>query len=158
MKVIFLDVDGVLNRFQEKNGAGSIGGEHVELLKELAESTGAKVVLSSGWRFSFDGDMKPMTEEARHLNDMLRAHGVNLYAKTPDLGTDEIKKARAFSAVKAKEIKVWLGERDDIESYVVLDDLDLNDEEINSHRICVDGSAGLTKADTALARQMLRGI
>lgn len=157
MKVIFLDVDGVLNSVLDNNAA-SVDEKRVALLEELVRKTGAAVVLSSGWRFWFDDDMRPATEEARHFDAMLRAHGVVLYGKTPDLGTEEIKRSREFSAVKAKEIKAWLGARDDIESYVVLDDLDLKDEEVNLRRISVDGSAGLAENDISLAAKMLIDI
>ena len=67
MKVIFLDIDGVLNsgalfmRFHEQHGrvCGS-GGMHEQLdpeaiqrLNRLTEQTGAKIVLSSTWRMHY---------------------------------------------------------------------------------------------------------
>lgn len=156
MKVVFLDIDGVLNREASKNNNDvSVDKKHVVLLKELAEKTGAAIVLSSGWKLWFDDDMKPVTREASYLFDILNEHGVALYGKTPDLCTDEIKKNRAFSDIKAKEIKTWLGARDDIESYIVLDDLDLKDEQVNSRLVRVDGRAGLRYEDVCLAIGML---
>lgn len=56
-KVIFLDIDGVLNSIQagigrqgrsfDYEGLDKIG---IQLLKEIVDSTGAKIVISSTWR------------------------------------------------------------------------------------------------------------
>ena len=63
MKVIFLDIDGVLNTSQTfieidnefiKTGKRriEIDLDRVELLKEIVDATGAVIVLSSSWRLS----------------------------------------------------------------------------------------------------------
>lgn len=55
-KIIFLDIDGVLNSRQwymcenGKIGKGNIDPENVRVLKELVEETGAEIVLASSWR------------------------------------------------------------------------------------------------------------
>ena len=46
MKVIFLDIDGVLNT----NSDREISDDKLKLLSELVSKTGADVVLSSSWR------------------------------------------------------------------------------------------------------------
>ena len=46
MKVIFLDIDGVLNT----NSDREISNDKLKLLSELVSKTGAEVVLSSSWR------------------------------------------------------------------------------------------------------------
>lgn len=53
MKVIFLDVDGVLNHckcFQEQGTRMAIDGSCIRCLKEIVDATGAKLVVSSTWR------------------------------------------------------------------------------------------------------------
>lgn len=53
MKVIFLDIDGVLNtekRLLNNNGELYVEKDKIELLKEIIDKTKAKVVLSSTWR------------------------------------------------------------------------------------------------------------
>lgn len=53
MKVIFLDVDGVLNSEKdllEAKGKSELFDRPLALLKELVESTKAKIVVSSTWR------------------------------------------------------------------------------------------------------------
>ena len=64
MKVIFLDIDGVLNTYQTfidiyleykktKIRRLEIDGDKVSLLSEIINLTGSKIVLSSSWRHSF---------------------------------------------------------------------------------------------------------
>ena len=53
MKIIFLDIDGVLNCKYTKEEIfffPFVSPKKIELLKQLIERTGAKVVLSSTWR------------------------------------------------------------------------------------------------------------
>ena len=61
MKVIFLDVDGVLNsdeyfdKIKNVNICGiesEIDVEKIKLLKKAVDETGANVVLSSSWRYT----------------------------------------------------------------------------------------------------------
>lgn len=58
IKVIFLDVDGVLNsRNTTRRTAGGytfIGSRQVSRLRHIVRQTGAKVVLSSDWRYDRD--------------------------------------------------------------------------------------------------------
>ena len=91
--VIFLDIDGVLNHgFPETQNAeirddDMIEKDKVELLSRLVKSTGAKLVLHSGWRFWFDESMKPCGGYAQILAAALEGQGMTLYDKTPDLTT-----------------------------------------------------------------------
>lgn len=64
MKIIFLDVDGVLNsdEYIEKTKKLNIQGiesevdpEKITLLRNAIVETGAKVVLSSSWRYTKNG-------------------------------------------------------------------------------------------------------
>ena len=56
VKVIFLDVDGVLNNNRTvrttKNLYTFVGKRHIRNLKHIINATGAKVVLSSDWRYN----------------------------------------------------------------------------------------------------------
>ena len=56
MKVIFLDVDGVLNcQKTEAKCRGFIGvdSKKVKLLKKIVDATDAKIVLSSSWKIGW---------------------------------------------------------------------------------------------------------
>ena len=164
MKVIFLDIDGVLNsnfwikdHQREISDGKHIDPEKVKLLGKLVNKTGAEVILHSGWRFWFDSDMNPLRKEAEHLVSMLGAEGVALSGATPDLTTEEIRRTKKFSAVKADEIKLWLksNSNKNIESWVVLDDLDLRDDEINQHQVRTNPEHGLTEAAIEKALEIL---
>lgn len=152
--VIFLDIDGVLNSVfwnntheMEISNGTLIDDEKVRLLARLVRSTGAEIILHSGWRFWFDPEMKPLRKEAETLADMLRAEGITLAGKTPDHSTEEIRRTKKFSLVKAGEIFSWLDEHRDVERWIVLDDLDLHSKEIAKHQIRTDPLVGLTGED-----------
>ena len=62
---------------------------------------------------------------------------------------------KTFSHVKAKEITAWLNEHKIVEKYVVIDDLDLKNEEINAHLIRTNGQVGITEDDAICVIDML---
>lgn len=62
-KVIFLDIDGVLNlnfwndSHQTEIGDGTlIEEEKIKLLADLVKETGSEIICHSGWRFWFDAE------------------------------------------------------------------------------------------------------
>ena len=60
MKVIFLDVDGVLNSQQlfekcEDDQLISVDEDNIKNLKTIVDATGAMIVLSSSWRYGCAG-------------------------------------------------------------------------------------------------------
>lgn len=55
MRVIFLDIDGELTYTGYRNEkTQNIDLEKVALLKEIVETTDAKIVLSSSWKCGYD--------------------------------------------------------------------------------------------------------
>lgn len=121
MKVIFLDIDGVLNsdEYFDKIEGQNIHGiekdidvETIKLLKKAIEETGAKVVLSSSWRYR---------KRAQDLKQLMFECGVTVHSSTPYLEN-----------VRGEEIKQWLKEHPDTEDFVLLDDevWDSYDEEL----------------------------
>lgn len=127
MKVIFLDVDGVLNSeddlmiHREKNGiTGCIMYAEVEdrplkLLKEIVDKTYAKIVVSSSWRIGCERSGresifgKGLYEK---LERRLKDYGMNIYDITPSLGTD---------TQRGDEIREWLS-KNETENFIILDD------------------------------------
>ncbi len=160
--VIFLDIDGVLNsdfwndiHQKELSDGTLIDREKVALLGELVRTAQAKIVLHSGWRFWFDENTKPIRTEASRLADMLKAEDIAIYDVTPDFTTEEIRRTKKFSQVKAKEIFGWLDAHTDVDSWIVIDDLDLHDDTILKHQIKTDPSTGLTRKDIEETKKML---
>lgn len=164
--VIFLDVDGVLNsevwneKHQREIQDGLlIDSVKVKLLGELVRQTEARLVLHSGWRFWFDKNLQPVKSEAEYLRELLQKEQMEIYSVTPDFSTEEIRKTKRFSLVKAGEIRAWLEEHREVKSWIVLDDLDLNDEEIKRRQIRTNNKTGLTKEDVEKAMRLaLYGI
>ncbi|SHJ08030.1 HAD domain-containing protein [Pseudobutyrivibrio xylanivorans] len=161
--VIFLDVDGVLNsKFwddehqREISDGKYIDIDAVKLFSKLVKKTDARVILHSGWRFWFDDEMKPNRSEAEFFADVMEKEGVFISGVTPDLTTEEIRKAKKFSLVKADEILQWLKENP-TDNWLVIDDLDLHNNEIASHQIKTDAEVGLTENDVEKALNLLLG-
>lgn len=110
MKIIFLDIDGVLNsdeyfdKIKNLNIEGiqnKVEVEKIKLLKQAIDITGAKVVLTSSWRYRTN---------AKYLKELLLEYDI-----IPD-STPYLNNRRGL------EIKEWLEEHSDIENFVILDD------------------------------------
>lgn len=157
MKVIFLDIDGVLNsqNFLQNNKTEPIDRRNVSVLKNVIDKTGAVIVMSSAWRLWFDDNMMPTKGYSQCLYDILSEFGIKLFAKTPDFSTEEIRAKKTFSHVKAKEILAWLSENQRIDKYAVIDDLDLINEEVNAHLVRTNGQVGITEEDAVRVIKMI---
>lgn len=162
MKVIFLDIDGVLNsnfwndtHQREISDGTLIDEEKIILLGQLVRNTNAKVILHSGWKFWFDSNVKPLCREAERLINMLEKEGIYVNGVTPDHTTEEIRRNNKFSLVKASEILAWISQHNDIEKWIVIDDLDLHNKEIEKHQIFTDASIGLTAENVREAERLL---
>lgn len=164
-KVIFLDIDGVLNsnfwettRTKELSDGTLIDADKIALLGDLVHRTGARIILHSGWRFWYDADCKPLRAESQRLSDMLAAEGMTIAGVTPDLTTEEIRRTRKVSLVKVQEILAWIAQHPETTGWVVLEDLDLHNEEVTRHQVMTDQTVGLTKADVETAVRILDNL
>ena len=161
-RIIFLDIDGVLNSnfwndsHQREISDGKLVDEKkVKLLSMLVKRTNAKIILHSGWKYWFDKDFKPLRPEAENLEMLLKREELLLEDVTPDHTTEEIRRNKKFSLVKASEILAWLSEHKDVDNWVVIDDLDLHSKEIEVHQVKTDPSIGLTIDDVYKVEKML---
>lgn len=161
-RVVFLDIDGVLNsnfwndtHQREISDGTLIDGEKIKLLAWLVKSTKAKIILHSGWRVWFASELIPIRKESQRLVEMLDEEGLVIDGVTPDLTTEEIKRTKKFSMVKAHEILLWLKEHEDVSAWVVLDDLDLHNSQVEEHQVKPDQRVGLTMVDVRLAEDIL---
>ena len=116
VKVIFLDIDGVLNsaRFdrEKEDPEQNIDVSRLVFLKELIDKTGALVVLSSTWRKNWDKKEGGIGEKGKKMVDTFTSEGIEIYDKTGSLSYVE----------RSEEIKIWLSEHPDVEKFVIFDD------------------------------------
>ncbi|MDE6189696.1 MAG: hypothetical protein K2G37_05375, partial [Clostridia bacterium] len=88
MKIIFLDIDGVLNsraydRLRDWNILSDIDETRLPLLKKLVDTTGAKIVLSSTWRAHWNEDPNLCDEDGMYINKTFAKYGLFVYSRTP---------------------------------------------------------------------------
>tara|TARA_R110002094_G_scaffold174597_2_gene155356 strand:- start:257 stop:682 length:426 start_codon:yes stop_codon:yes gene_type:complete len=116
MKVLFLDIDGVLNRYDMFEGKGSreiISDEMVARINRVVKETGCSVVISSSWR---------LIMSLSELSLLLGEHGFlseTIIDRTPHIDRRD------------NEILVWLRDHKDVTKFAVVDDeaSDLTDVE-----------------------------
>ena len=88
MKLLFLDVDGVLNNATTKAGAPSgctgIEDKLVKNLAKIIEQTQAKIILTSDWKIEWEEFDFCCSEDAKYLNRKLKKYGLKILSKTYD--------------------------------------------------------------------------
>jgi histidinol phosphatase-like enzyme len=123
MKILFLDIDGVLNsgnyikrldgRFDDPKY--QIDPEAVVRLNAITQLTGCKIVVSSTWRLAFLGQM---ADPLRSLQGCLQMYGITgeVIDMTPN-------KPNSTRNRRGKEIQAWLDEHySEVEVFVIVDD------------------------------------
>ena len=114
IKVIFLDVDGVLNCNTTRAHIGCCVGVEiakVKLLKQIVDATGAKIVLSSSWKSGWSDDPDECTPEMQYLKRKLRGCGLRII--------DITRESNWF--YRGWGIKQWCDDHD-VGNFVILDD------------------------------------
>lgn len=158
MKIIFLDIDGVLNSENSIKKMDKVNRDfsdnphkdHVKWLNYIIKKTGAKVVISSTWRKG-----SGLVSICRILN--LVGFKGNVIGQTPITGD-----------IRGNEIRCWIdrfrNKRDwqfnydkndsEVENFIIIDD----DSDMGCllHRLVkVDSKIGLTKNEAKLAVSLL---
>lgn len=162
MKIVFLDIDGVLNVYsQGRDKYGDLFHQHfMDNLKRIIDETGAKIVISSSWRH--DG--------FQVMQDMWKHRGLagEVIDITPDCQfvVDDMGMRQYYDEVsRGDEIQAWLDSHDNIDTYVIIDDdSDMLPSQLNNfvktaynphHIDCVDIGYGLTSICTDKAIEIL---
>jgi hypothetical protein len=120
-KILFLDIDGVLNYMPDrelletlKNNLGYEKFQHeiygfsnklVEYLKMIIDATNCKIVFSTSWRYFKDHHIEG-SDWRKTLADLLTVDQSIFLGNTPDIssGWDN----GTFSRRRGSEIKMWL--------------------------------------------------
>eukprot|EP00301_Raphidiophrys_heterophryoidea_P017133 c26944_g1_i1.p1 GENE.c26944_g1_i1~~c26944_g1_i1.p1 ORF type:complete len:140 (+),score=28.17 c26944_g1_i1:34-453(+) len=115
MKIVFLDVDGVLNG--TKLGR-EVQGNLVRRLETIILACSAEIVLTSNWRFS--------KQRLPLLSLALSQVGLTIHQHTPDLMSSPANHDADHGLLRGKEIQTWLRENAElVTKWVVIDDWDL---------------------------------
>jgi len=138
MKLIFLDIDGVLNHWGDNKSIWKqdypIHPDNLANLLSLIDLTSAKIVLSSSWRFN--------SKAIQHLKTLFP-----ILSLTPQEGRN-----------RGTQIDTWLTTNDllDIESFVILDDdSDMLDYQLPFFVQTNIHAGGLTKDHELQAQKIL---
>jgi hypothetical protein len=169
MKLLFIDIDGVLNGhdWSPEAQSNTIRPECIKALNRIIAATHCKIVLSSAWRYMIHGGAMTCTG----FEYLLRTHGsigVRIIDVTrPDRMADDCPDpppgmvAVDPSDTRGEQITDWLksyrGEHGPVESYAVLDDEDY-DIGTKHPLVKTNGCAGMTMDDASRVVEILNRI
>lgn len=170
MRVIFLDIDGVLNANDDFGGKKKpnpyvssddgyrycgISASKVKRLKWIVDKTDAKIVLVSSWKGDYEDYLRNHTNRVgKYLYNKLRKQELRIFDTTYRFSLD-------FHSYRGAEISTWLAnQKEPVESWVVLDDEIFRDyrESIIPNLILTSETDGLTTYKARLAVCKLLGL
>ena len=155
MKVIFLDIDGVLNCVETKEKCKAYVGiddKMVSWLKRIVEATGAQIVLSSSWKH----DWEPINKDAQnefgfYVDRALKRHSLTAIDKTYESNSEH----------RGEGIIQWVRTHE-VDSFIILDDewFDFKELGLQSRVIKTEfynEHGGLRNEHVVLAIELLNG-
>lgn len=164
-RIIFLDIDGVLNteRWHSQAIRGELKDEYgyrfdpiaVENLSRIIEETGAAIVISSSWKCMGLATMQKMWKDRQLPGKVIDI--------TPNSVSDEFLlnvdlNDMDLLSIRGQEIKDWLMTKGGSEcKYVIFDDMNDVLQEQEAHIVWVDPAVGITKGNVAQAIRILDG-
>jgi hypothetical protein len=150
MKVIFFDIDGVLNTTKTTRmfcGFHFVDTRKVLRLREIVERTGAELVMSSSWRYGFEpGAFWYEKEGVAQLEaEFRRLRCPKWIDVTPWLSGSK----------RQKEIFAWLAVHPEVDEFIIIDDVGEELIFYNDRLVLTDPSEGLNKERMEFAIQLL---
>lgn len=145
MKILFLDVDGVLNTtemFRDSITTKVLGEKQLDLLQMIVKKCGCKIVLSSTWRLYED--------HLQFLQKKLESRGVKIFDYTPICDLD-----------RHMEIEAWLfgKTRMEFDKFAIIDDWeDAKIEMLDVKTGKQNGKFFLTNEETGLTEEITNQI
>jgi hypothetical protein len=161
VKIIFLDIDGVLNSATDFREAGYydkspnktevISPGKLYILEEIVRSTDAKIVISSTWRELYS---------LKELHTLFMDRGWKLPVTTIIGKTEEDGGRRLHHgaiSTRSSNISKWLDSKDNVSNYVILDDVEAKDFEDRhqDHLVITDVYNGINFRDMEKAIDIL---
>lgn len=166
-KIIFLDIDGVLNADCDFGGRkkpnpfvtddygrqyNGICISHLKVLKEIVDRTDAKIVLTSTWKTDYEEYlMNHRNRVGKYLYNKFEKVGLRIYMTTAKYDFAE-------HTARGYEIKRYLEEHPEVENYIIIDDVAFRDffGDLLKHLYQTDEEYGLCDAEYPV--YMLTGI
>lgn len=162
MKVIFLDIDGVLDIFNTEQYMQVLMKDAVQRLKRIVDETDAKIVVASNWRYGCD-QYKDRIKERQHYpqecdNWLLLAKVLGEY----DMEIQDVTPWEDSLTTRSEEILEYVKRHPQIESYVILDDCFSDDysqfPELQKKLVFVDANQALQDYDVEKAVGILQDM
>lgn len=127
MKIVFLDIDGVINDF---GGGPTFDKAMVGRLNEITDASGAKIVIHSSWRYAYSLeqlqkrlagagvtgeiiDVAPSPVHSRKLSGIY----------VPEVSYETFCEGTGETDERAVAIRRWMMENGTPEAFVILDDM-----------------------------------
>ena len=164
-KILFLDIDGVLNteRHYEyccKNGIASderfgypFDPEAVANLKKIIDKTGAEIVISSSWKF---WGLSRMIDLWKGRNLPGKVIGITPQAMSDEMLLNADLTVMEMLPLKGSEIKGWLSEHwRSVVQYAIFDDVNDMLPEQQDHLVLTNPTVGITESDAFKAISIL---
>ena len=122
-KVIFLDIDGVLNTSFTKYRDEVLDDFRLDYLAKIVNKTRAKIVLTSTWRYNISKNFfsfKAYNNSTKKLIKSLKERGLKISALLPDTPNNR----------RAEDILEYI-KKHNIHTFVILDDELFNYDSLN---------------------------
>lgn len=143
MKLLFLDIDGVLNATEDwiewkvlghavNYGTKMINRSKLAMLVYIIQQTDCKLVLSSTWRLHYTNEQ---------MIEIFNEYGCDYI--TTDILIDQTPPPR-LNGIRGHDISEWLVEHPKVTKYVILDDGTDFLPEQRAHHVKTDTYVGLT--------------
>ena len=165
-KVLFLDIDGVLNtelwytEMTKKTRKDRFGyvfdPAAIKNLSTIIDATGADIVISSSWKFMGLDKLREMW-----LERQLPGKVIDI---TPNSMSDEFLLHANIDnmdllSIRGQEIKEWLMlHGKDVSHYAILDDMNDILQEQEPHFVWIDPKVGITKGNSVQAIMILNHL
>lgn len=148
-KVIFLDIDGVLNTSYTKHRDEALDDFRLDYLAKIVNKTRAKIVLTSTWRYNLSKSLfsfKSYNNSAKSLIESLKERGLKISALLPDTPNNR----------RAEDIAEFI-EKYKVTHFVILDDELFNYESLKlSEHLLRTSFYEDNELDAGLTQKMIR--
>ena len=145
--LIFLDIDGVLNGhdYLAECRSSKIDRHCIHRLNRVLKATGARIILSSAWRYMIHGHAMSLDG----FSYMLRTHGMiaPIDDKPESRIIIDVTCRDEDIQLRADQVRAAMEARSNNARYVVVDDLDLGFTDARMPFVQTDGQVGLTDTD-----------